>query len=56
MNITQILEYLGTQATEEMVSDYFGGKSLAEVLAELDDIWPHDDNRELAEAIVSYLA
>ena len=52
MNMTQICEQLGDAATPELVSEYFGGKNIAEVLDELDELYPNDDNYDLAESIV----
>ena len=51
-----ILDHMGDSVTWDMVDDEYNGKSFAEVLTDLNDMFPHDDNDELAQAIVDELS
>lgn len=46
-----ILDYLGSEFTEEMLHEEFDGKSLAEITATLNEWFPTEDNDRLANAI-----
>ena len=57
MNIqTDILDFLGSDATEEMVHQEFDGKTETEVLAILNEMFPSDDNQTLAHDIYEYIS
>jgi len=52
----RILEFLGEAVYEEQnVIDEFGGKTVEEILAKLDEIYIFDDNRNLAQMIFDEL-
>lgn len=56
MNVqNEILEFFGTEATEEMVRDEYKGKSQEEILESLNQMWPKDENEELAEKVYEWL-
>jgi len=46
-----ILDYLGSEFTEEMLHEEFDGKSLEEITATLNEWFPTEDNERLANAI-----
>lgn len=54
MNEQEMLERMGNNVTEEMIHEDFDGKSETEILAQLNEWWPSDENEELAEAIVEF--
>ena len=54
MNTDEMLEQLGSAATEEMVHQTYDGKSMAFILADLDEMFPGENNRELAEEIFRF--
>ena len=46
-----ILDYLGSEITEEMLHEEFDGKSLDEITATLNEWFPTEDNERLANEI-----
>jgi hypothetical protein len=55
MNTGQMLEQLGPEATEEMVHAEYDGKSLAEIVASINEMFPQEtDNEILAEAVYEF--
>lgn len=50
-----ILDYLGSEATEELLHKYYDGKTQDEILADLNEMFPQDENEDLAERIYEYL-
>jgi hypothetical protein len=54
MNRNDIIDHVGA-ASWSNVMDEFGSMTLEEIKAELDYMWPHEDNDELAEAIYNEL-
>ena len=50
MNRNEIIEHMGAD-NWEMVLYHFSGDTLSEIMNTLNDMFPHDDNAELAEAI-----
>ena len=46
-----ILDYLGSEFTEEMLHEEFDGKSLDEITATLNEWFPTVDNERLANEI-----
>ena len=46
-----ILDYLGSEFTEEMLHEEFDGKSLDEITATLNEWFPTEDNERLANEI-----
>jgi len=51
MNLAQVTEYLGSDATEEMVIETYQGMTLSEIHADLNEMFPGDSNRFLAVQI-----
>jgi len=51
MNMAEILEHLGSETTEEMFHTEFAGKSISEIRATLDEMFPHDNNEQFAKDI-----
>lgn len=52
----RILEFLGEAVYEEQdVINEFGGKSVDEIRAKLDEVYIYDDNRNLAQMIFDEL-
>lgn len=51
----EILDYLGSEYTEEMLRADFGGKDYQEILATLNQWFPSDNNERLAKKINEYL-
>lgn len=54
MNTTEMLERMGNDTTEEMIHEHFDGKSVEDILSQLNEWWPSDENEELAEAIYEF--
>ena len=54
MNANEMLEYLGSGTDEVLVFKEFGGLTPNQVLEKLNTIFEHDDNHELADAIVTH--
>lgn len=50
----EILDYLGSEATVEMLHQEYDGKSVDEILADLNSMFPSDDNADLAQKIYDY--
>lgn len=50
-----ILDYLGSEATVEMLRAEFGGLNLSQIKSKLDQLFPGDDNAKLANKINDYL-
>lgn len=50
-----ILDYLGSEATVEMLRAEFGGLNLGQIKSKLDQLFPGDDNAKLANKINDYL-
>ena len=54
MNIqNDILDYLGSEFTEEMLHEEFDGKSLEEIVTTLNEWFPTENNDRLASAILN---
>jgi len=51
MNEQEMLERMGNDTTEEMIHEDFDDKSVDEILTQLNEWWPADENEELAEAV-----
>lgn len=51
MNTDEMLEHLGPLATEALVHKQFDGHSQSQILAQLNALFPDDDNDDLAEKI-----
>ena len=51
MEEQMVLDMTGTQSVEELNSWFENGASICDVQAALDDIWPDEDNVELAQAV-----
>ena len=49
-----ILDYLGPEATEEMLKNEYNEKSFEYILHDLNYMFPHDDNNDLAQKIYDY--
>jgi len=50
MNRNDIINYTGAE-NWQMINDSFGGKAYQEILAELNYMFPQDENDDLAKAI-----
>jgi len=50
----EILDYLGSEVTVEMLHQEYDGKSVDEILADLNSMFPSDDNADLAQKIYDY--
>ena len=50
-----ILDYLGSEATVEMLRAEFGGLNLSQIKSKLDQWFPSDNNTKLANKIDDYL-
>ena len=57
MNIqNDVLDYLGSEFTEEMLHQEFDGKSSAEILAVINEWFPSEENNEkFADLIYEYV-
>ena len=55
MNKQDIFDYLGSEATEEKVVEWYGKMSYSEILDDLNESWPQEDNSELADAIFEFV-
>ena len=55
MNTSEMLEQLGSAATEEMVHAEYDSKSLAEILTSINEMFPQEtDNEAFAEAVYEF--
>ena len=50
-----ILDYLGNEATVEMLHAEFDGLNLSQIKSKLDEMFPSDNNTKLASNINDYI-
>ena len=54
MDTDEMLARLGNEATEELVHENFDGQSRDEIAAEINTMFPYDDNDELIDKVYKF--